>query len=75
MKQDLAQGTVKEIKLCATKDQVADAVTKMGVHGVKLLSVLPTGILTSENYFSYRSFCFVFVLFLFFIHLYILIWI
>ena len=43
------QGTVKEIKLCATKDQLADVLAKKGVHGVKLLSILQTGILTSEN--------------------------
>ena len=44
MKQSLAQGTVKEVKLCATKDQLADVLTKKGVHGV-----LQTGVLTSEN--------------------------
>ena len=43
IKEDLASGTVSEIALCESSMQLADALTKRGASGVKLLAVLQTG--------------------------------
>ena len=43
IKEDLASGTISEIALCESSMQLADALTKRGASGVKLLAVLQTG--------------------------------
>ena len=43
IKEDLASGVVSEVALCESSMQLADALTKRGASGVKLLAVLQTG--------------------------------
>ena len=48
VKESLDSGLIKEVKVCDTKDQVADVLTKKGVDGSRLLSVLQTGFLSLQ---------------------------
>ena len=43
IKQNIARGEVSEVILCSSGEQLADVLTKKGVSGEKLLSVLQTG--------------------------------
>ena len=43
IKQNIARGEVSEVILCSSGEQLADVLTKKGVSGDKLLSVLQTG--------------------------------
>ena len=43
VKQNIVRGEIREIKLCPSSEQLADVLTKKGVSGDKLLSVLQTG--------------------------------
>ena len=43
IKQNIARGEVSEVILCTSGEQLADVLTKKGVSGEKLLSVLQTG--------------------------------
>ena len=43
LKEDLSKQVIQDIKLCSSRDQLADALTKRGASGLKLLSVLQTG--------------------------------
>ena len=43
IKENLCRGIINEVRLCQSEDQLADVLTKKGVNGIKLLSVLQTG--------------------------------
>ena len=43
IKENLNNGVINDIQLCQSEQQLADVLTKRGVNGVKLLSVLQTG--------------------------------
>ena len=43
IKENIERGTIQEVQFTPSTEQLTDVLTKKGVHGIKLLSVLQTG--------------------------------